>query len=378
MADYHRWISYLYSYESGSKGECVGHARLERRGGRMRVTLFMNKVPDKEWRLCFADMSPEQPKGVLIGAFGENGEKEARFETESDNLAGSGRGIQDMNGLALFDEDGNCLASVWDENELDFITIERLFRQIFAQQDMEEDVAVQEDKVEEAILQEDKVEDATMQEDTEEKAAVQKDKVGEAAMQQNRKEETAVQENNREEAWEKKVETPRTETMLPIQSISAEIPSENLEEKEQNTHREMKIESIQEEEKRVCDMSREDRVFACLPPMNPFENHEFEKGVRMEPQDIGMLPRAFWGLAGNSFLLHSFYSYNHLLFIRKRDRQGSRCYLMLPGTYERREQHMAQMFGFSGFRPAKCKPLESGCFGYWYMEVKFASSDNRE
>ena len=117
--------------------------------------------------------------------------------------------------------------------------------------------------------------------------------------------------------------------------------------------------------------NREERVFRCLTPMYPFDDGEFERGVRMEPQDIGMLPKMLWKLAGNSFLLHSFYTYQHLLFTRKRQKGGNVCYLMLPGVYNEREQHMAQMFGFSRFRPVKRQQLENGAFGYWYMEVKF-------
>ena len=120
-----------------------------------------------------------------------------------------------------------------------------------------------------------------------------------------------------------------------------------------------------------CSLSREERIFYCLPPMYPFEDGEFEKGVRLEPQDIGMLPRNVWKLAGNSFLLHAFYTYHHLLFMRKRQKEGTVCYLMLTGDYDKREQRMAQMFGFSNFRPVKCQQLVAGDFGYWYMEVRF-------
>ena len=120
-----------------------------------------------------------------------------------------------------------------------------------------------------------------------------------------------------------------------------------------------------------CSLNREERIFYCLPPMYPFEDGEFEKGVRLEPQDIGMLPKNVWKLAGNSFLLHAFYTYHHLLFMRKRQKEGTVCYLMLPGVYDKKEQRMAQMFGFSNFRPVKCQQLDTGVFGYWYMEIRF-------
>ncbi|MDE7210528.1 MAG: hypothetical protein K2O03_03675 [Lachnospiraceae bacterium] len=118
----------------------------------------------------------------------------------------------------------------------------------------------------------------------------------------------------------------------------------------------------------------ETRIFSCLPAMYPFEHQEFERSVRMDPQDIGLLPREMWKYAGNSFLLHSYYAYHHILFTRKVRKEGRNCYLMLPGTYNPKEQHMAQLFGFSRFCPVHKKALQQGDFGYWYMEVEFPDS----
>lgn len=115
----------------------------------------------------------------------------------------------------------------------------------------------------------------------------------------------------------------------------------------------------------------ESRVFSCLPAMYPFEHQEFERSVRMEPQDLGLLPREMWKYAGNSFLLHSYYAYHHILFVRKVRGKERSCFLMLPGVYNPKEQHMAQLFGFSRFCPVRKKALQQGDFGYWYMEVCF-------
>ena len=115
----------------------------------------------------------------------------------------------------------------------------------------------------------------------------------------------------------------------------------------------------------------ESLIFSCLPAMYPFEHQEFERSVRMEPQDIGLLPRGMWKYAGNSFLLHSYYAYHHILFVRKVRMEQRNCYLMLPGVYNPKEQHMAQLFGFSRFCSVSKKALQQGDFGYWYMEVEF-------
>ena len=60
-----------------------------------------------------------------------------------------------------------------------------------------------------------------------------------------------------------------------------------------------------------------------------------------------------------------------MLFVRKVRGRERNCFLMLPGVYNPKEQHMAQLFGFSRFCPVRKKALQQGDFGYWYMEVCF-------
>lgn len=149
---------------------------------------------------------------------------------------------------------------------------------------------------------------------------------------------------------------------LHTESVAESNPSQ----KTQDVPKEKKISTL------------ESRVFSCLPAMYPFEHQEFERSVRMEPQDLGLLPREMWKYAGNSFLLHSYYAYHHMLFVRKMRGKERNCYLMLPGVYNPKEQHMAQLFGFSKFCPVRKKPLQQGDFGYWYMEVGFPETKNME
>lgn len=100
--------------------------------------------------------------------------------------------------------------------------------------------------------------------------------------------------------------------------------------------------------------------------MYPFEDEQVLACIRMEPQDIGTLPMKYWYLANNSFLLHGYYSYRHLIMAKMGD---GRYILGVPGVNYQREQFMAGMFGFGEFKPVQNHAPTGSEFGYWYMEL---------
>jgi hypothetical protein len=103
----------------------------------------------------------------------------------------------------------------------------------------------------------------------------------------------------------------------------------------------------------------------------PFEDNEIIFCVKMEPKDIGMLPKETWSLSNNSFLMHGFYCYHHLIFAKRKDRFGSQYIIGIPGIYHNRERFMAKMFGFENFKSIRRRELQQGDFGYWYLPVDF-------
>ncbi len=113
------------------------------------------------------------------------------------------------------------------------------------------------------------------------------------------------------------------------------------------------------------------KIYNKYPRMYPFEDNEVAWCVRFEPQDIGVLPLENWSLGNNSFLLHGFYCYSHLIFARINDKAGIQYVLGVPGIYHNREKFMARMFGFDHFKSIKRKELRTGEFGYWYTPIIF-------
>ncbi len=65
----------------------------------------------------------------------------------------------------------------------------------------------------------------------------------------------------------------------------------------------------------------------------------------------------------NSFLLHGYYNYGHVVI----DESGEGARLGVPGNYYKREQMVAEMFGFPDFVPAReNERIVNGTFGYYF------------
>ena len=99
-------------------------------------------------------------------------------------------------------------------------------------------------------------------------------------------------------------------------------------------------------------------------------NISFEK---IQRQELSRLPRKDWRLANNSFLLHGFYNYHHLLYIE----DDGEVWIGVPGIYHENEKMAARAFGFTNFRRIADVPIELAenekntyeDFGYWCRQI---------
>ena len=104
------------------------------------------------------------------------------------------------------------------------------------------------------------------------------------------------------------------------------------------------------------------------PQVHPFGDDRCF--ISFEPGDLVILPASFQKLLNNSFLLHGFYNYRHLILgpDRELSEEGEESfYIGVPGTYFEREKMVAVMFGFEGFEGKG--PVEIGSFGYYMRKV---------
>lgn len=85
--------------------------------------------------------------------------------------------------------------------------------------------------------------------------------------------------------------------------------------------------------------------------------------ISISPKDFVILNNQYQNLVHNSFLLHGFYNYRHLILGKLDDNY----YIGVPGTYHEREALVAEMFGFHRFESANKRNI--GTFGYYMTQV---------
>jgi hypothetical protein len=102
----------------------------------------------------------------------------------------------------------------------------------------------------------------------------------------------------------------------------------------------------------------------------PPSNITYEK---IQRQDLSRLPRREWRIANNSFLLHGYRNYHHLLYIEE---EGD-VWIGVPGIFHEKEQSAANAFGFPEFRRLTDVDFELEeeeknnyeDFGYWCRQI---------
>lgn len=107
-------------------------------------------------------------------------------------------------------------------------------------------------------------------------------------------------------------------------------------------------------------------ILENYPVMTPFANDENTLCVRLELRDIRLLPKHYWYLGNNSFLLHGFFNYRYLILGMTEQGEKKRWFIGIPGVFQNPERVMASLFGFPEFRNEKSLPVNTGEFGYWY------------
>lgn len=101
----------------------------------------------------------------------------------------------------------------------------------------------------------------------------------------------------------------------------------------------------------------------------PVQTPHSPSARKIQRSDISKLPRRFWFLANNSFLLHGCHNYNHLLLVE----EDGHVWLGVPGIYDVREARAADLFGFPQFTRSYAPLLglsedernDEADFGHW-------------
>ena len=109
------------------------------------------------------------------------------------------------------------------------------------------------------------------------------------------------------------------------------------------------------------------QLSAIYPHIQPFgDDREY---LSLNPSDFVVFPAKNYKAVNNSFLLHGYYNYHHLILARVERRGQIIYYIGVPGNYYDREKQVAIMFGFESFECGS-EPAKTGDFGYYMMRTE--------
>ncbi len=140
------------------------------------------------------------------------------------------------------------------------------------------------------------------------------------------------------------------------------------------------------EESMLQERLHEDKwqqLCSLYPVCHPFADNE--EYISIAPKDFVILRKEYQNLVSNSFLLHSFYNYHHVILGKVGNKGDDYYYIGVPGAYLEREKRVAVMFGFEGFAQSErgnrnrggraadsrgMSMVEEGAFGYYMRKVE--------
>lgn len=317
MSEFHRMITYLYLYERGIKSHNTGFAKIEKRDNHCLIELHMKNTgcSISPIPVYFYAKNQEQFPGILLGNMSlSRGNGDFKTVLDTDNLADSGYSLDSVKGIYIPLSEQVMFVSQWDDDEF--------VRERFIPTNK---AAVK--KSDSTDLKNRSSESETDLEGSEKRTS---------------EENYISQDLKAAEAAPKIFETSERE--------NSDTP--NPRKKQENAPEDWKL--------------KWNFILENYPVMTPFAGDENTLCVRLELKDLRLLPKQYWYLGNNSFLLHGFFNYRYLILGMTEESGKKQWFLGIPGVFQNPERVMASLFGFPEFRNEKSVPVNTGEFGYWY------------
>lgn len=385
MADFTRFISYLYDYRAGERNRNLGFAKIESRQGMCRLTVNLNhgQVLQQKMVLCGYLVEGDNVYLVRLGEM-EEGIRERQWRFPADDLGGCGLGLERLSGLVLLCQAGDFfLLSVWKDEgrtaqeicRAEFWDRKRACRGREMSPGMVTGQNEEPDKYEGSSGRPDKYAESLKRPDESAESAGRPD---ESAESSKRSDDTEI-ERETESQPKRSVAVSRRENEGDMNRQNDQYRTDNADD-----HTRYQIDGENDQIARRVLMSGEgtgvDSVRGTAPPpaapeawralcklfpaARPFEPSAWEV-LCISLQDIGRLPPENWVWGSNHFLLHGYYQYHHLILARQRNE--NRIYLGVPGEFGTNETFMAAMFGLHQFQRERRGKSDKG---YWLTPIR--------
>ena len=388
MADYKRLVSYIYAYPGGVRDKNVGFAKAEVRNGQFKLTVSVKGVytdtPELFGVYVMVDGKKHQPGGFTLLKTGtvmvNQGIGQYQDLFNPMNINQSGYTFEDISGIALAreNEDFYRMFSLWEDCILNTEDI------TFAQPE----AAAASNPVAQADSEEVSVKEQvnrTAGQEAERKSAEMSGNVRESETVRRNAED--VSENEVEDVVEASVTSkPATPESAQSAGQQTDLQQETAQMKAQQVRA---MEAVQEllfrntnpqgtmpqntklqNAKPQEEMPAFEKVFINRDFIDAFEDDYFYDCVEVTPELLKQLPIEDDAVVNNSFLVHGYYNFKHILFGKVRENDNNtRYFIGVPGMYCNRERFMASMFGFCNFKKSHRSDYSNPYFGYWYQEI---------
>lgn len=387
MADYHRFVAYIYEYVNGKKMQNTGFAKIELRNAICRIQIHIQNVRmlDGKTEVFGIVRQPKEsrknnPIILLIGEGQTQGSGfDRRFTVPEEPFVEESCRFEQVCGIYIRSQSGRNWMTVFDDEP---IAIENLGKpeEIKAETD-EENVkksetdkeAVEEnetDKENVGIKENEKSEKSTESEADQE---LQEENINPDITEHAKEEPEITAEEIQEEIFSKEVAEEIPEK-VPMKDISEKISEETFQ-KEVSEKISQELQDAVSQKERLketenkcqgCEPgtdTRWNRATARYIHFQPVQDEKIEDAIRIQPSDLKILWQKGLRQGSNSFLMHGYYQHQHLMI--GKGKEGGYI-LGIPGFYG--EKNMAEMFGFPEFRRAKAErtsEIKEQTFGYW-------------
>ena len=384
MAEYRRFLSYVYSYPNGKKEQNTGFVKIEARGRDCRMQFGLQKLPQEETALDVYGFVRQG--GILQGIFlgripAERGSAEGVIAAERQQMGGSSIRLEELSGLWLKGEGPADYITVWD----DFgVESQKLVLEPEAASEESQETSEQPavDAEPEIVSEENEVlaEPESALEESEESAELE----SVSTEKQISAEPESALEKSEVSAQPESVSTEKQISAEPESSFEESEILEKLKIDEKDDQKEsggQKKKSGMAAQETVCALPASlcpqirycpcglDYRWECLSRnyahRRPFALPDIQDCIEISPRDLTALRQPYWCLGRNRFLLRAYGSYQHLLLIQKKD---GTVLLGIPGRYDPRDARTASAYGFGVFLKAASENARTR-FGYWCREV---------
>ena len=393
MAEYRRFIAYVYEYRNGKKTDNCGFVKVEVRNGLCTVEIHLQVaglIPEEECKVFTFLRKEGLLQGIWIGSCKtEKDMIEGNLETEAQSAGGSGIPLEKMSGMIFTTASGGFYGTQWDDQS---IRPENFKESTEKREQNQMSESYGQSEKEEAERQE-RVNIETLKNiEPEPEQERQGKSEPEPELEQQGKSEPEPElkqqgelkpEPEREQRGNIEPEPEREQrgNIEPEPERELRGKSEPEPELEPQEKSEPESNSKPEQQKKtgtIANVAQSEEIHiqsATVSQLNPlsfgqpfcpFTDGDLCQCWKIAPQDLVHFPRRQCSLRNNRFLQYGYYNFGHLLLCH---RENGGYILGVPGCYDQQEQFMAGMFGFSCFKESSCIDVKKGRGGYWYRAI---------